>query len=683
MKVVSNAYKMAMAKPYRDHAFMIASIGIISNAAQSSAKIISETSYLSNNVSLFGNAKTDKVYATFEQNQARADGNFIFPPKDDEYFQLASVVSALSKDIMGSITLNFDNAYDIKGLTIEFGEYYPTSFNIIINRTDSTTYTNDAETFVTEDLFNDVQTITITPLSFDNGDKRLRIQSMKMGVGIVFTNDDIESARIQDSTSFISDELPHLDYKLTCFDRRNVFNVDDDNSFLHFLRTGQEITNTMGIELEDGTVEWVEMPPTYLTKWASNDRKLSIQGADIFRVFLGMKYEDTDGLEPQTLYSKAEKVLQAAGLEPDEYYIDDILRNITITNPLPSASISECLQLIANAGRCALKQDNKGKVSFIPNFENIIDPTDLVVTTNDAAVWSEPSNIRTGSTIVYADFTRNFATADGTMYFIPESGNEYLESGFVTRDIADFNGDFETTPSLEITLPAAYTYFGMYFEFAGNPPLQFTVKSYKSNELIDTVTVTNPTLSYALDHAFYGFDKMVIEFDKASPKNRVVLQRVSYAGITDYRLTKADMEDNPVGVMETKVKELRVRIFSFEEVEREIEGGTETSIERVDDEVYYTYQVDTVGETITFENQLIGTEAHAEQVAEWIANYYANHITYTVPYRGDPRIESADYLYMDSDVVNNLQVEVDMHTLDYNGAFSGKLQLRRAIDMVV
>lgn len=60
-------------------------------------------------------------------------------------------------------------------------------------------------------------------------------------------------------------------------------------------------------------------------------------------------------------------------------------------------------------------------------------------------------------------------------------------------------------------------------------------------------------------------------------------------------------------------------------------------------------------------------------------NYYANNISYEVKYRGDPTLDAADIIYMESAVVNNLQVEVEKNKIEFNGSFSGNVDLRRAM----
>ena len=137
------------------------------------------------------------------------------------------------------------------------------------------------------------------------------------------------------------------------------------------------------------------------------------------------------------------------------------------------------------------------------------------------------------------------------------------------------------------------------------------------------------------------------------------------------------MLEEPVGMMEKRVKDVSVRIMSFEPPQSEGQDPT-----MVDDSVYYTHTINSTGQNVVFENQLISESWHAQLVAEWLSNYYANNISYSVKYRGDPRLDASDIIYLDSLLLNNLQVEIESLELSYNGALSGTLDMRRATNML-
>ena len=994
MKKVSKAYKQAMNKMIRDHSYMIVTVGVISNEAQATARVSSKTSYLSDNKSLFKDNEVSNTYATLEQNVFKVDGSMIFPPMNTGYQQLVNNIACISENVGSGITIGFANAYDIKGLTITFGEYYPTKFKVVVNGV-THTYTTDTKTFTTDDSFNGASAITITPVTFVNGNnKRLRIESMLMGIGIVFQNEDIESASFTDSKSFISEELPQIDFNVTCFDQNKRFRVDDRNSFINYLETGQEISVSMGMELEDGTIEWLNMPLTYLSTWASNNNKVAFTSTDRFALLTG-KYTLGNTIHSRTLYAEAESVLQDAGLQPDEYVISDVLKTITIVNPMPEVSHAEALQLIANAGRCILEQGEHGEIKLSPNFENIVQPTDVQVISDTHSFWSNPQNITRTDKSEYADLTENFFKTDGSMYFIPPKDMaSVVDSGYVSEQVADANGNFyeniikypyansnvtknglkftdngdgsihvegtatadtwfgfrnngsddkhpmwaenapyklgdilqadlfikgdcngtigltggykttssssnqgyiffrshkvemengntvfsvvkkqdidpltktgmkitaymyikkdcvldldfaptvtvrhsfgdllvnppyraitrtvdnafenngitytllddggilvngKTTdsesayelispyaqaerltfetghtykltegrevtgfhnnpylqwvrynsdtakydynlntangdktythaddtlstygvricvgknqtvenvilypklidvsdydenetrpthyvsgdkPKLALKLPAVYTYYSVDFKFAGNPPLEMVVKTYNGENLEDTVNVTELTNSYHLSYEFYDFDKMELEFPKGTPNNRIVLQEVFFNTLSDYELKVESMKENAIGTVEEKTQSVGVKVFTFQE------GTDGQQPQAIDDNVFSIYKIGSTGANPTFGNQLISTQEHALLIAKWIANYYANNISYEVNYRGEPRIDAGDYIFLESEVLNNLQVEVESHTINFNGALSGTLSLRRAANLI-
>ena len=115
---------------------------------------------------------------------------------------------------------------------------------------------------------------------------------------------------------------------------------------------------------------------------------------------------------------EAESIFADVGLEPDEYYIDDYLNDVVLVNPIPETTHRECLQLLANACRCIIRQDENGRIMIKANFATVLDPEDLQVATNGVSDWSKPENIFVGTSVIYADMTQEFLKADGNMYFL-------------------------------------------------------------------------------------------------------------------------------------------------------------------------------------------------------------------------------------------------------------------------
>lgn len=662
---VSSRYKEAMSKKLRDRAYISIGIGIVNQNAQENATLNSSVSYWSKG-NIFNTNQSNIEYATLEQNFFKTDGSMYFVPENEEIIQLLDN-GITTQDEMQYIYIAFDDVYSIKGITLDFTSAYPTKFSIETSE-GVFEYENNNRKFETYDVLGDTSFIKITPIEMVGGDKRFRINSVLFGVGLQLSNEQIKECRTTESVSGISEELPSLNLDFSFFDRENMFNVDDDNSFIDFLSAMQNIKVSFGITLENGTIEWIQTAKGYLSDWNIKNGIVSISSTDRLSQMQD-DYSKSGNMYERTAYEEAESIFTDAGLQPDEYHIDDYLKDIKLVNPMPEGSHKECLQILANACRCAIRQDENGIIRMYANFATVIDPSDLEISTNGVSDWSNPNKLMIGSYVVYAELTSNFFSVTGDMFFLPEN-NEYLDVSYVSKEISDENGNFVENPKIEILLPASYSYYGLTMIFCGNEPEEMIIKTYNNENVVFDKTYTNIQKNMYINDEFLSFDKIVFEFTKAKPNNRILLNVITFGKLSDYILTKDDMLSKPVGYKEKKTKAVRCKVYTYEKDE----SGNITEKE---DNVYATKVLSVSGETKTVSNPLISTYEQAELVAEWVANHYSDNTSYSVDYRGEPRINASDIIHMESEILNNLQVEITEHTLKYNGAFSGTLELRR------
>lgn len=810
---VSSQYKEIMARPIRNRAFLSVGIGIIDQNAQASGTANGAFAYWSKG-NIFDTNKQNVEYGTLEENYMKADGNMVFLPENDELMQL-NRNGITTENALGPIRLDFTEMFDIKGLTISFGSAYPTEF-VIETVSKKITYSNNSTQFTTMDVFGSTNYIIITPIAMIGGQQRFRIQNVLMGVGLSYMNEQTKNFSHKDYCSPISDELPSEYTKFTFYDEDNRFNADDDSSFVGYLEELQKVTISFGLELDDGTIEWNQITTNYLKNWESQNGVVSFTATDRLSQ-MKEKYEKGFVIHERTAYEEAESILQDAGLSPDEYSLDEYLHNVILNNPMPKENHKTCLQLLANACRCIIRQDEYGRIIIRANFANIIDSDNVDVSTNGHTKWSTPSNIIKGSKVVYADLTRNFLKADGKMYFLPED-ESYLDAGYVSEQVADVNGKFnknllkntavsatingvtftvnedgsitangtatakasllvipktekyalnkgfyilsdgvsgsavdtyymsmgaytksdlkykksvirsyidngnfewleddanlyylavdivitvgttvnnltfypmirlasdtddtyqpyQKNPTLTIQLPAAYTYQGVNVDFGGNAPSEMIIHVYRYGEFVESVSFNDIKNENFFIHEFKNFDKLILEFTKGYPENHVVVNTVAFGDLTDYRLTELDYMKFPTGYRENKTKKVRVRLFSFTD-------GEDGEPVMVDNEEYVEKSLGSVGLTKTLQNPLIHTEEHAQLLAEWVGNYYANNVYYTVKYRGEPRINAADIIHAYSDIKKDMQVEVTQNDISFNGKFGGTMEYRRALKMM-
>lgn len=663
-----------MKAPLRNRGHIQVSIGVVNSFAQSNGEITSELTPWSNERSIWKANTVGTQYATFEDNVFKADGSqYLLPEPDVDLASYNTDTGIISEDILGAITIAFNQEYDLKGLTVRFGEFYPTEFTVTVNG-GTYTYTNDSALFETSDTFGVTSSMIITPITMVGGQQRLRIEELTMGVGFAFTDDVVKNVTTKEDISFISNKISSNTFDITAIDLENNFNVDDENSYINYLQTGQRINCMVGLDLNDGSIEWVQQGVYYLTKWNKEGMDIKLT-ADSRLAFLTDTYSGGNSIHSRTLYDDFIDLMTFANIDVDEYNVDDSLKEITVVNPLPSVSVAQALQMIANASRCVCYQDRNGVIQMSANFALVVDPEDITVTTLSATDYSHTNNILTGTTEVYADFTDNFFSADGSMYLLPESGNDYSrDTGFVSTEISDENGEFISNPNITLELPASFTYYGFNINFDGNPPQEMLVQTFNDNVAVSEITIRDLQNDNYIPYSFRKFDKLVLTFTKATPYNRVLVNKFSFSDLTDYKLTYSDILGNIKGIKEKNIKTVKVKRYTF--TESEVEGELP---QQKNDEVYYDIGVLTTGDEVKVTNQLISTEEHARLIAEWIRNYYMSSISYSCNYRGDPTLNATDIIYLENDILDNLMVEIEKHTFTYNGAFGGSLEMRRSI----
>lgn len=664
---VSSEWKDIMSRPIRNRAFISVGIGIINQNAQASGKASGDFAYWSYG-DIFNTNVSRIEYATLEENFMKADGTMYFLPENDELMQLQQN-GISTEEIMGSIRIDFPEVYAIKGITLDFSSAYPTRFKIETSEKELS-YTNNSEKFVTTDVLGDTNYIIITPLAMVGGNQRFRIKSAVMGVGLNYTNSQTKSFDMEEYVSPISEDLTSESMSFSFYDEENNFDVDDDNSFMDFLETMQKVTVSFGLELDNGEIEWHQILTQYLKDWKSQKGEVSLTATDRLSQ-MEEEYSLANRIYKRTAYQEAESIFSDAGFEPDEYLIDDYLEDVVLNNPMPEGTHKECLQILANACRCVIRQDENGRIIIKANFANVLDPEDLSVEMNGIADWSKPENLFIGTSVEYADMTQDFVRADGSMYFMPEDGN-YLETAYVSKQMSDIYGLFEENPTITVSMPAAYAYYGVNIDFGGNPPKEIIIHTYKNGAPVENVKFNDLGKNSVLFYEFLSFDEIAFEFTKGYPNNRVLVNKISFGDLTDYVLTKTNMLEKPIGYKEKRAKAVKCKIFTFQNNEK-------GEPEEVEDNVFSFKVLGGVGEVKTLQNPLVSTAEHAEMLAEWVGNYYANNISYEVKYRGEPRVNAADIIRMESDKKNNLQVEVTNSKLSFNGVFSGSLELRRAL----
>ena len=675
MKQVSNAYKKAMNEIIREQAFISIVLAEVNGIAQNEAKIVTDGAYWSDSGTPFNTNEQSPEYATFEEDFVKADGKMLIMPRENT--EPINSVGFCTPGLLGAVTIDFGAAYAIKGLTIDFGDAYPTEFVITTSANQvGRTYQLDAPLFETTDTFGDISSLTITPTTMVGGQQRLRIKRILMGIGLSYNNEVVANAELTEEISSISESIPSTSFSVKVLDKDNIYNVNNTDSFIGYLTTGQIVTVSFGVALdEDATeIEWLKTQTLFLSDWSAKEGEFTFSATNLFAIETD-KYTLGNRIYTRTAYAEAESILQDWGLEPGDYFIDEYLKDITLTNPMPEDTHANCLLLLCNATRCIYYQDKDGVVFIQGNFALNIEPENINLVVTGEAAYSTPRNILTKGEVIthYADFTKDFVSADGTMEILPRNPNDYVDTtGFISSEVADENGNFVNNPTIQLELEAGFTYYGLYLNFTGQPPQEVVIRTYHNGEQVGTFTFADLENENVLSAEFLSFDTMNLEFTKGGENARVVVDYIGLGNITDYLLDKDNMTSYLLGTKEEQIKDVNVKIYTYILDEND-------NPQEVDDDVWHTETLNTTGRHIEVSNPLIGSEAQARSIAEWLGIYYINNYSYEVDYRGDPRLNAADIIKLEDEYINNLQVSIDSAKLTFNGAFSGQLQMRRAM----
>ena len=279
MQTVSRGYKRSMKEKLRNRSYIRVTIGVINQQAQANCKISDpgDYTYFANLTKPMDNYSVNELYATFEEDYALADGVMRFLPRNES--DVIYNAGLVAKDFGSPITLVFPIAYDIRGLTINFGKAYPVDFDIETDNKTLNITNNSNEKYVVDEVFFDATYIKITPKCMVNGQCRLRIHEITMGIGIYFDNQMVLSAKRKEYISPISEEMPTIDFSMTVDNRNRSFDVENDASAVNFLEDGQIVEVMYGYELDDGTIEWVPGTNLLLKEWEADDEEMSLEFA--------------------------------------------------------------------------------------------------------------------------------------------------------------------------------------------------------------------------------------------------------------------------------------------------------------------------------------------------------------------------------------------------------------------
>lgn len=335
--------------------------------------------------------------------------------------------------------------------------------------------------------------------------------------------------------------------------------------------------------------------------------------------------------------------------------------------------------------------------------------------------------------------SNDFSGEDG--YFVRINDNvEVVENSLnnhiaVLEHILQTNAyDSNAAPSMGISISEVSAVKSIIINFGATICNIVKVTAYIDWDKVDEVIITDND-SELLEVPFTNnlMNRISIQFIKtAESEQRVYVDSVQLVSGNDYTMTQNDMLSHPSFTKFAKIKDITVSYYFYQLGDNEDKlSEEEIYVENINDvfrfymtepcsqyrltvssgtasiQAYGNYYIDvkfsgtgtktltiygkkyTVterkhiknlndrGESVTWENPLVNSQEKAEELADWLADYYTLLGTYEYETRGDPALDVNDIVYQEHYTGKKLRTLITEIGLNFNGAFSGNVNVLR------
>ena len=335
--------------------------------------------YYSGNDYYGNNGEPTTAYATLEKDYWMLDGRKKLLPENNFALQplISNVMCNLEnefEDTIPTITISAEDSklqYNIIGFKIVFDTLdndYASEFDIECYLDGQLTKTikwvnSSVECDMTAGMTN-IDKIKIKFLKMNKPQRRLRIESIFLGLTRKYTNKDIIEASHKWEVDLLSREISDTTFKITVDNRNAKYNADNPSGINVYFQENQPIEIKYYYETKSGEYEIVKGGTLYLDGNPTTEEYEATFEAKGKLYFLSNTYKK--GLYSgvaKSYYDLLVDLFVEAGIS--NYSITESLKNITTVIPLPVLPIKELIQLICNATNTICIEDRSGAINII------------------------------------------------------------------------------------------------------------------------------------------------------------------------------------------------------------------------------------------------------------------------------------------------------------------------------
>lgn len=390
MQTVSENWKKVHKQTLLNESFVEVSLDIAdpdalvdASSQDNGAIYISDSSRLTNGVD-----KSPTPYCTLEQNLWCLDGNRKAIP-ESEFGDNSYVSDILSDDVcifsskLPIITISFSQVFNklIPGITITWSETYGEFADSFV-----VTAYNGNEIIAEKEMMGNRSTKSIIYVDIIGYDRiviavkkwclpnhRARVEEIFVGLNKIYGKADLFNYSHKQSVDPLSTSLPKFEVKFSIDNVDGEYNPYNTDGLAKYLIERQEIKTRYGLKMSDDSIEWINGGTFYLSEWYAkqNGMTADFTARDLLEFMSAIYIDNVSVISERSLYDLAENILLSADLPLNsdgtvKWVIDESLKSIYTTAPLPEDSRANCLQLIANAAECVLYQDRSGTLRIEP-----------------------------------------------------------------------------------------------------------------------------------------------------------------------------------------------------------------------------------------------------------------------------------------------------------------------------
>ena len=739
MKTASRQYKSQMAKLLRNHSYVGIAFGNIDVSAGSDGVWVGEQLPWSKTNTLDYNHLYEYNIATLELNRWRLNGSQnIFQSNTVNDGFIANAMSDENGDISYEMGRVFSYTHALSGITITFddeNEEFPTECRVYFYDEESVEHETVSPQSSTIEVTHASETVRAVVISFDKmlPFRRPRVHTTLWGVGYSYTNANVVSCSQSVDVDPLSRRLPQEKFSFTILDYEHKFDPDNPSGVYATINRGAPIKVSYGYELDDGRVEWLASDTYSLeNKPAFSNNKVTFTGTGLLATMTNNYYKGTLG--NKSFYDMAVDVLTDADLTPtetgeDPWDVDESLKDMYCSTPMPIQSHAVCLQMIAHACNCRLYTDDKNIIHLKPFG---VTPVGVFsgYFEDDGHAWIsswDAVDYGASSEVCYATLELNRWILGSDQ--VIANPNSLSPSGYASSAMSDANGDIDASwsktfdvlhdiPKIVITFDDVMdeypdtievTYYGRDGEVLGTitehpDAVTYTIESeYEDCEKF-TVHTTAMKLPYRRERvsrtAYFETDyALTLDSVKQDTQVTTKLDRLRNVSVAEYSYTKSGTNRTKLYEAETDLTNLHIEFQMASDITVTVTGGTVESqqiyaqaadlvlssgtktvlvegISLNEGSVVHNYSFGLSGEDDIEENRLITNKDMADAHAEHVGAYLQLRNTYDSAYRGSPEVEAGDIISLQTTYDNVVYGIVLVDKLDFGGSLSGNLKVK-------